>query len=83
MLTQEDIQKIIDAQKEVFYSKEELDKKFDGVTSSFSVLQTAVDKIVSKDKTEVEEGVTVAYRMKNAENWIDKAAPKLDLEFKH
>lgn len=48
MLTIEDIQKIIEANKEVFYNKEETDKKFNEIKEMFSDLQTAVDAYANK-----------------------------------
>lgn len=80
MLTSEDIKNItdaqIEAQKEVFYTKEELDTKF-------SNLQTSVDAIALGKKNETDKNKVLEHRIKNAEDFIDLAAPKLDLEFKH
>ncbi len=81
MLSNEDIKKIteaqIEAQKEVFYTKEDLDKKF-------SRLQTSVDSF-AKDKKYKDEEIPVLDRRikKVVENWIDKAAPKLGIKFNH
>lgn len=43
MLTTEDINKLIDAMKAFFYTKEEMDVKFESMEIKFSNLQTSVD----------------------------------------
>ena len=51
MITDEDIKKIIQAEREVFASSEELDTKFDAIHQSFSELQSAVDAYAKKADT--------------------------------
>jgi DNA repair ATPase RecN len=56
MLTTKDITKIIEAFKGIFYTKEEMDQKFEEQSKNFSNLQSTVDGVVkSVDdlKTEV------------------------------
>ena len=78
MLTSEDIKKItdaqIEAQKEVFYTKEDLDTKF-------SNLQTSVDAIALNQKNETAKNKVFEHRLKNTELWIEKAAPAVGLKF--
>ena len=80
MLTNNDIKRIteaqIEAQKEIFYTKEDLDKKF-------SKLQNSVDSFAKENLTTSQEMPTVNRRIKDMENWIDKAAPKVGVSFKH
>ncbi len=80
MLSIEDIKRIteaqIEAQKEVFYTKEDLDKKF-------SRLQTSVDSFAKDNLNKSQELPTINRRIKDVENWVDKAAPKLGVKFEH
>lgn len=47
MLTSEDIKNLIEAQKEVFYNKKEMDTKFEDLRSDYSKLQTSVDSFAT------------------------------------
>jgi len=80
MLTNDDIKRItdaqIEAQKEIFYTKEEFDKKF-------STLQTSVDAIAKDNKTKSQEMPVLNTRIKKVETWVEKAAPKLGIGFEH
>ena len=79
MLTIEDIKKLTEYQKEVFVTK----RDFEEFKGDFSKLQTSVDNMAKDVKDMKEDKVIINNRMKNAEDWIDKATPKLGLEFKH
>ena len=48
MLTEEDIQKIIEAQKDIFATKEDLMSLKDEIREDFSDLQTSVDTYAKK-----------------------------------
>ncbi len=48
MLTSEDIKNLIEAQKEAFYTREEMDVKFDAMNQNFSSLQGSVDAYAKK-----------------------------------
>jgi hypothetical protein len=80
MLTNNDIKRIIsaqiEAQREIFYTKDDLDKKF-------SNLQTSVDAFALDKKTTGDEIPVLNSRIKNGEDWIDKASLKIGLKFKH
>lgn len=80
MITDKDIKKLTDYQlevfKEVFVTKDLFDEKI-------TKLQTSVDNL-SKDVKDIKDDKSILNnRMKNAENWIDKASPKLGLKFDH
>ena len=83
MLTPQDLEKLanylVEVFKDIFATKEDLDE----LKQSFSDLQTSVDNIANINHTTVGEAAVMAYRMKNAENWIDRAAIKLGIEFRH
>lgn len=83
MLTPEDIKKLTDYQlevfKEVFVTKED----FKNLKGSFDTLQTSVDAVIKDKVIRDTESTASAYRIKEIENWVDKAASKLDLEFRH
>ena len=90
MLTKDDIQQItnvqIEAQKEIFFTKEEMDEKFYSKTEmdkKFSNLQTPIDAIFKEKKTNVQERIVINSRIKNVEEFLDKAAPKLSIKYEH
>jgi outer membrane murein-binding lipoprotein Lpp len=67
-----------------------LDKKFgevngkvDGLTTTVNTLQKSVDGIAKDNKTKEEETKVLNYRMKQAEDVLDKVAPKLGLKYEH
>lgn len=83
MITDQDIKKLTDYQKEVFkdvfFTKEDgqrLEEKIDKV-------QTTVDVLVKDVKDLKQEKTVLNHCMKKTEDWIDQASPKLGLEFKH
>jgi len=80
MLSPQDIKKLteaqIEAQKEIFYTKEDMDKKF-------SKLQTSVDAFAKDKQTKDQEMPVLNRRIKDVEDWVDKAAPKLGIKFNH
>ncbi len=83
MLTSKDIQKLIEAFTKIFYTKEDIDDKFNSVASKedFRVLQTSVDSIAVKvDKLSAEMVISNS-RHKRAEDWIGKASKKIGIEF--
>jgi len=83
MFTDDDIKKLtnyqLDVFKGVFVTKDDFVELKDGV----NLLQTSVDNIAKDVKDLKEEKLIINNRMKNAEDWIDKASPKLGIEFKH
>ncbi len=87
MLTPEDIKKLTEFQlgvfKDVFLTSEEFQEHAAILNEKFSNLQTSVDAIAKDNLTKGQEQASIAYRVKTVEEWIEKATPKLDLEFKH
>ncbi len=79
MLTTEDIQKLIEAEKEVFPTKEE----FESLRSDFSSLQTSVDSYAKKADTYFQEMLMLAHKLDRHERWIKQIAEKLGLHLEH
>ncbi len=83
MLDTEDIKKLTEYQvevfKDVFMTQEQgnkLETKIDNVKNS-------LDAVLKDKQTRDQEVLVLNHRMKNTEDFLDKAAPKLGLEFKH
>lgn len=83
MLTPEDIKNLTEYQKTVFVTKEELTNAVADLKKGFSDLQTSVDGAMKDKIIRETEATAAARRIKDVENWIDKAAPKLGIEFEH
>jgi len=90
MLTKDDIKQItnaqIEAQKEIFFTKDEMDEKFYSKTEmdeKFKNLQIPIDAVYKEKKTNDQERTVSAGRIKELKNWVDKAAPKLGIKFEH
>jgi len=83
MLEAEDIKKLTEYQLEVF--KDVFLTKEDGkeLKADIDRVQNSLDAVLKNKQTRDQEVLVVNHRMKNAEDFLDKAAPKLDLEFKH
>ncbi|MDR3642377.1 MAG: hypothetical protein P4L74_01985 [Candidatus Doudnabacteria bacterium] len=83
MLTSEDIKNLTEFQKTVFVTQANFDKGIEKLEKSFSTLQSAVDKVLKEKTTNDQERTVANRRIKDIENWVDKAAPKLDIKFEH
>ncbi len=83
MLTSEDIKNLTEYQKLVFVTQESFDKAVEKLGKSISNVQSSVDGIAKDNTTKSQEIPTLNYRMKETENWIDKAAVKLGIKFEH
>lgn len=75
MLTHEDIIQIIDAQKEIFPTKNE----FEVLRSQFSDLQTSVDTYAKKADTYFVEMLSLSKKINRHEEWLHKIAEKLGI----
>lgn len=82
MLTSEDIQNLINAQKELFVTKEELVTLEYNLNLKFDKLLTAVDAIAKNNKDSGEEAIVMRHRMERMEDWIKHAAAKVGVEYK-
>ena len=83
MLTQDDIVKIIKAQKEVFPSKEEFEGFKEGMRKDFSDLLTSVDSYAQKADTYFKEMVMLSHKVDRHEKWLQKIAEKIDIKLKY
>ena len=83
MLDTKDIKKLTEYQlevfKDVFLTKE--DKK--ELKTDINRVQNSLDAVLKDKQTRDQEALVLNHRMKNTEDFLDKAAPKLGLEFKH
>jgi len=83
MLSTDEIKKLTEYQvevfKDVFATKDDI-AKLDG---KLNALQTSVDSLSKDTRKNEQEQLVSNKRIKGLEDWVDKAAPKLDLEFKH
>ncbi len=83
MLTNEDIQKIIESQREVFATKEDLEKMRDELRVDFSNLQTAVDAYAKKADAYFQEMVMLTHKVDRHEKWIQQLAEKLGVKLEY
>jgi len=79
MLTQEDIQKLI----EVFATKEDFSKFTDEYRNDFANLQTSVDNYAKRANDYLEEVVAMSHRLDRHEKWIQQLASKLDIKLEY
>jgi len=80
MLTNEDIQKIIEANQEVFPTKEDFESFKDELKQSFSDLQTSVDAYAKKADAYFQEMVMLAHKVDKLEKWIHQIANKVGIK---
>jgi len=90
MITDEDTTKIVNriiiANKQLFYTKDEtdtnLDKRFGELREDFSKLQVSVDSFAVGTKKNNDEILVMNSRVTDAETWIKQAGPKIGLKYK-
>ena len=82
MLTDQDIVKIIDAHKKIFYTREEAVSKQDflKLEETFRSLQTSVDNLAHRFEKYYEEQKVLLHRVERLEEWAKKVAGKFGLE---
>ena len=80
MLTQEDIQKIIEAQREVFTTKEDFLAFKDEYKKDFSDMLTAVDGYAVKADKYFQEMLVLARKVDRPEKWIMQLAEKVGVQ---
>lgn len=83
MLTDEDIQKIITANKEVFATKEDFESFREEMRRDFSDLQTSVDTYAKKADTYFQEMVALTHKVDRHEKWLLQIADKLGVKLEH
>lgn len=83
MLTQDDIIKIIKAQKEVFPAKEEFESFKEEIRKDFSDLLTSVDTYAQKAGTYFQEMVMLSHKVDRHEKWLQEIAEKVDIKLKY
>lgn len=83
MLTDEDIQKIIEANREVFATKEDFEIFREEMKKSFSDLQTSVDAYAKKADTYFQEMVALAHKVDRHEKWFHQIAEKLGVKLEY
>jgi predicted phage gp36 major capsid-like protein len=81
MLTTEDIQNIIKAEKEVFATREEYKRDFEDLRKDFRALQTSVERLVTNFEKYYEEQKILTHKLERLEAWVKKAADKLGLNY--
>lgn len=90
MLTDEDttkiVNKVIEANKQLFYTKDEMDnnleKRFEGLRKDFASLQASVESFAAGTKKNDGEIKAVNKRVDDHETWINRASPKIGVEFR-
>jgi hypothetical protein len=65
--------------KDVFMTKED-GQKLEGKIDN---IQTTLDGLAMQTKSNGQELAVLNNRMKRAEDWIDKASPKVGVKFEH
>ena len=83
MLTEEDIKKIIEANREVFPSKEDFESFKDELKQSFSDLQTSVDTYAKKADTYFQEMVVLSHKVERLEKWLQQIADKVGIKLEY
>lgn len=86
MITDEDttkiVNKVIEANRLLFYDKHEMDAKFEKQSKDFSSLQAMVESFAVDTKKNADEILVVNNRVTTTESWITKAGAKIGLEYK-
>lgn len=82
MLTDQDIQKLIAAQEEIFATKGDLEVMKEELRKDFSDLQVAVDGYAKKADTYFQEMLVLSRRVDRMESWMKEIAQKVGIELK-
>ena len=86
MITDEDttkiVNKVVEANKLLFYDKLEMDKKFEDQRKDFNNLQASVVSFAKVTKDNADGLVVANSRIAQTENWIRQASPKIGLEYR-
>ncbi|MFH1462480.1 MAG: hypothetical protein ABIG08_02230 [bacterium] len=83
MLTGEDIQKIIEANREVFSTKEDFEIFREEMRKNFSDLQISVDAYAKKADGYFQEMVALTHKVDRHEKWFHQVAEKLGIKLEY
>ena len=83
MLTNEDIKNIIEANKEVFPTREDFEIFQNEMKENFSSLQTSVDSYAKKADTYFQEMLVLSHKVDRHEKWIHQVAEKLGIKLEY
>ena len=83
MLTNEDVKKIVNANREVFATKEDFSVFKDELRKDFSDLQTAVDSYAHKADAYFQEMVALAHKVDRHEKWLQQIADKIGVKLEY
>ncbi|MCK4454086.1 hypothetical protein KAU51_01935 [Candidatus Parcubacteria bacterium] len=83
MLIDEDIQKIIEAEREVFATKEEFEDFREEMRKNFSDLQISVDSYAKKADSYFQEMVMLSHKVERHEKWFQQIADKIGVKLEY
>lgn len=83
MLTNEDIKNIIEANREVFSTKEDFESFREEMRKNFSDLLTAVDSYAKKADAYFQEMVMLAHKVDKLDRWIHQIADKIGIKLEN
>ncbi len=83
MLTSEDIQKIIEANREVFATKKEFEDFREEMRKNFSNLQSAVDAYAKKADAYFQEMLMLNHKVDRHEKWLLQIAEKIGIKLEY
>lgn len=83
MLDHTDIIKIIEAQREVFATKEDLFAFQEEMRKNFSTMVTSVDSYAKKADMYFQEMVVLGYQVSRHERWLKQIAERLELKLEY
>lgn len=78
MLTDQDIKKLITAEKEVFTTKSD----FEILRGDFRTLQISVDGYAKRADLYYQEVVVLVHKVQRMEDWIRSVSSKIGVEYK-
>ncbi len=83
MLENEDIKKIIEAQKEVFPTKQDFEYFKGEIKKDFSDLQISVDSYAKKADNYFQKMVALTHKVDRHEKWFHQVADKLGIKLEY
>jgi len=83
MLEDEDVQKIIKAQKDVFPTKVDFESFKDEMRGDFANLQTSVDGYAKKVDDYSQDETMLSHKVNRHENWLIKIADKIGIKLEY